>query len=140
MSLQSRSAVTLLFWIHHITAGSTAGSIICWELSSNGISQSSVAMKPAEENMSEYCRVGAAAAFDELVQSLQTKYIAVTYNNTYKSKSTSSQNKITLEQIRESLNRRGSTQIFEKPYRFFNAGKTEFDDHKELLFITMVWK
>ena len=99
-----------------------------------------VAMKPAEENMSEYCRAGAAAAFDELVQSLQTKYIAVTYNNTYKSKSTSSQNKITLEQIRESLNRRGSTQIFEKPYRFFNAGKTEFDDHKELLFITRVGK
>lgn len=97
-----------------------------------------VAMKPKEENMSIYCRGGAAAAFDELVHSLQAKYIVVTYNNTYKSKSTSSQNKITLEQIEQSLNKRGSTKVFDKPYRFFNAGKTEFDDHKEYLFITRV--
>ncbi len=97
-----------------------------------------VAMKPKEENMSDYCRVGAAAAFDELVQSLRAKYIVVTYNNTYKSKSTSSQNKITLEQIEQSLSKRGSTKVFDKSYRFFNAGKTEFDDHKEYLFITRV--
>ena len=95
-------------------------------------------MKPEEENMSDYCRAGAAAAFDELVQSLRAKYIVVTYNNTYKSKSTSSQNKITLGQIEQSLNKRGSTKVFDKSYRFFNAGKTEFADHKEYLFITRV--
>lgn len=99
-----------------------------------------VAMKPKEENMSEYCRAGAVTAFDDLVQSLQAKYIVVTYNNTYKSKSTSSQNKITLEQIEQSLNKRGSTKVFDRSYRYFNAGKTEFDNHKEYLFITRVEK
>lgn len=99
-----------------------------------------VAMKPKEENMSDYCKATATSAFYELVQSLHAKYIVVTYNNTYKSKSSSSQNKITLEQIEESLKKRGSTKVFDKSYRFFNAGKTEFDDHKEYLFITRVEK
>lgn len=97
-----------------------------------------VAMKPKEENMSNYCKAAAAETFDDLVQNLQAKYIVVTYNNTYNSKSTSSQNKITLEQIEEILNKRGSTKVFDKPYKFFNAGKTEFDDHKEYLFVTRV--
>lgn len=97
-----------------------------------------VAMKPKEENMSDYCKVCATSAFDDLVQSLHAKYIVVTYNNTYKSKSSSSKNKISLEQIEESLGKRGKTKVFNQPYRFFNAGKTDFDDHKEYLFITRV--
>ena len=96
------------------------------------------AMKPPEENMSEYCRNAAPKAFRDLVEHLNVKYIVVTYNNTYHSKSTSSQNKITLEEIREILETRGRTLIFEKAHPCFNAGKTEFSDHKEFLFITEV--
>ena len=58
--------------------------------------------------------------------------------NTYKSKSSSSQNKIRLEQIKEVLDKCGNTLIFTHSYNPFNAGKTEFDDHKEFLFITEV--
>lgn len=97
-----------------------------------------VALKPELQNMSEYCRSNAPKVFDDLVRSLSCKYIVVTYNNTYNSKSSSSRNKIKLEEILKSLNKRGETKIFESNYRFFNAGKTNFPNHKEYLFITEV--
>ncbi|WP_276414728.1 DNA adenine methylase, partial [Lactococcus garvieae] len=97
-----------------------------------------VAMKPKAENMSEYSRSTAPQVFEDLIMNLNTKYIVVTYNNTYKSKSSSSKNKITHEQILESLNKRGKTQTFEKPFQFFNAGKTDLKEHKEFVFITEV--
>lgn len=96
------------------------------------------AMKPPEENMSDYCRNSAPAAFSDLISKIQAKYIVVTYNNTYDSKSSSSRNKITLEQIKEILENKGKTTIYEKPYHRFNAGKTDAADHKEIVFITKV--
>ena len=95
-------------------------------------------MKPPEENMSDYCRNSAPEVFGELIESLNVRYIVVTYNNTYDSKSSSSRNKITLEQIREILEKKGKTQVFETGYHRFNAGKTDSTDHKELVFITEV--
>lgn len=97
-----------------------------------------VAMKPAPENMSDYCSGRAAQAMRDLVTHLNTRYIAVSYNNTYKSKSSSSENKIRLEELTEILMSVGRTQVFEHDYRAFNAGKTDFKDHKEFLFITHV--
>ncbi len=97
-----------------------------------------VALKPVADNMSVYCTVGAKNAFKDLVDNLDVKYFAVSYNNTYNSKSHSSENKIKLEEIEYILNQRGKTKVFECSHRFFNTGKTEFDDHKELLFITKV--
>lgn len=97
-----------------------------------------VARKPAEENMSDYCRVKALSAFTDLVENIDARYIVVSYNNTYKSKSSSSENKIKLEQIENVLNRCGTTKVFTHKYQAFNAGKTKFDDHKEYLFITTI--
>jgi len=97
-----------------------------------------VALKPKPENMSVYCTVGAKDAFKDLVKNLDVKYLAVSYNNTYNSKSNSSENKIKLEQIEAILNKRGETKVFECSHKYFNTGKTEFNDHKELLFITKV--
>lgn len=96
------------------------------------------AMKPPEENMSDYCRNSAPRAFEDLVENLKTKYIVVTYNNTYDSKSSSSRNKITLEQIQTILEKKGKTKIFETSYHRFNAGKTDATNHKEIVFITKV--
>ena len=98
------------------------------------------ALKPPSENMSDYCRSSAPKVFADLIENIDVKYIVVTYNNTYHSKSSSSMNKITLEQIREILEKKGSTEIFEKKHPCFNAGKTDFDDHKEFVFITKVGK
>ena len=97
-----------------------------------------VAMKPKIQNMSAYCTSSAPTAFRDLIQSLDVKYIAVSYNNTYESKSGSSKNKITLEQIKYILEERGDTIVYDCAHRCFNTGKTEFADHKELLFITEV--
>lgn len=98
------------------------------------------ALKPKEENMSEYCKTSAPKAFKDLIDSLNVKYVVVTYNNTYNSKSSSSKNKITLEEIKSILDEKGETKVFDKPYKFFNAGKTELKNHKEYVFITKVEK
>lgn len=97
-----------------------------------------VAMKPPLENISDYSKTAAVEAFDDLITNLDVNYIVVTYNNTYKSKSSSSKNKITHEQIIDSLSKVGKTRQFEKPFQFFNTGKTELKDHKEFVFITEV--
>lgn len=96
------------------------------------------ALKPQAENMSEYCRNSAPEVFADLIKNIDVKYIVVTYNNTYNSKSSSSKNKITLEEIQDILSSKGQTTIYEKKHQCFNAGKTEFDDHKEFVFITKV--
>lgn len=96
------------------------------------------ALKPQAENMSEYCRNSAPEVFADLIKNIHVKYIVVTYNNTYNSKSSSSKNKITLEEIQDILSSKGQTTIYEKKHQCFNAGKTEFDDHKEFVFITKV--
>ena len=96
------------------------------------------AMKPQEENMSDYCRSSAVSAFTDLVAHLNTKYIVVSYNNTYNSKSSSSENKITLEQIVDALRKCGTTMVYAHNYKAFDSGKTEMDDHQEYLFITEV--
>lgn len=98
------------------------------------------ALKPKEENMSEYCKTSAPNAFKDLIDNLNVKYVVVTYNNTYNSKSSSSKNKITLEEIKSILDEKGETKVFDKPYKFFNAGKTELKNHKEYVFITKVKK
>jgi adenine-specific DNA-methyltransferase len=88
--------------------------------------------------MSDYCRVSAKARFAELVSDIKAKYLVVSYNNTYTSKSHSSQNKITHEEIKCILAKKGKTKVFEKSYRHFNSGKTDFINHKEYIFVTHV--
>lgn len=97
-----------------------------------------VALKPEPENMSVYCTVRAKDAFQELINNLNCKYIVVSYNNTYNSKSNSSENKIKLEELQSILENRGATRVFECDHKYFNTGKTDFKDHKELLFITTI--
>ena len=97
-----------------------------------------VALKPEPENMSDYCRVNAKHKLAELVNDIDAKYLIVSYNNTYDSKSNSSKNKITLKEIEEILNTKGTTKLFEKEHKHFNAGNTDFNNHREYLFLTKV--
>ena len=95
-----------------------------------------VALKPEPENMSDYCRANAKERFADLVNDINAKYFVVSYNNTYDSKSNSSQNKITLQDIKDILGKKGNTKVFEKNHQHFNAGNTDFNNHKEYLFVT----
>ncbi|MEA1995204.1 MAG: DNA repair protein RadC [Campylobacterota bacterium] len=97
-----------------------------------------VALKPDPENMSDYCKSNAKNRLAELVRDIDARYLVVSYNNTYDSKSNSSRNKITLQEIEKILQRKGKTKVFEKDYRHFNAGNTNFNNHKEYLFVTKV--
>lgn len=96
------------------------------------------ALKPVPHKISKYCQSTALKIFEDLINKLNVKYIVVSYNNTYNSKSSSSKNKISLEEIKDVLQKRGSTKVFTHKHPYFNAGKTDFPDHQELLFITKV--
>lgn len=74
--------------------------------------------------MSDYRRNAALAAFTDLVSHIKSRYLVVSYNNTYHSKSSSSENKIKLEQLEEVLNKCGNTQVFNHEFKAFNSGKT----------------
>lgn len=99
-----------------------------------------VALKPTPENISDYCKTAAPASLKDLVDNLDAKFILISYNNTYKSKSSSSQNKISLEEIEEIARSKGPIKILEMPHKHFNAGNTAFDDHREYLFTIEVKK
>ncbi len=99
---------------------------------------SGVALKPPLENLSDYCTVSAPEAFSDLISNIDAKLILVSYNNTYASKSSSSKNKITIEQIRNTLMKKGKTRIQEVEHKYFSAGKTDFKNHLEYIFVTEV--
>lgn len=99
-----------------------------------------MALKPKPENMSEYCKTSAKSTFENLINNINGKYLVVSYNNTYNSKSKSSENKISLEEIENILKKVGKTKIFEQKHKEFNTGKTDFNDHREILFITRINK
>lgn len=91
------------------------------------------------ELKSGYCRAKTAKVlFKQLIEDLNCKLIVVSYNNTYNAKSTSSNNTIQGEDIVEILSCKGKVTIKEKDYKCFNAGKTDFSGHKELLYICEV--
>ena len=98
------------------------------------------ALKPKGRHLSDYCRSKAPDVFADLISKLNCRYIVVSYNNTYESKSGSSRNKITLAQIEQTLQSRGEVKVFSKAHQYFNAGKTDFPDHKEMLFIVRITK
>ncbi len=97
-----------------------------------------VALKPKSENSSDYCKTKAPVVFADLIGKLQTKYIAVSYNNTYNPKSSSSKNKIELDEIKNILRKKGTTKTHKISHKYFNSGKTNFDNHMEYLFITKI--
>lgn len=97
-----------------------------------------IALKPKTENMSEYCRSNAQKELSDLIEHLDCKQIILTYNNTYSSKSSSSMNKISFDAIINILQKKGNIKIIEKKYNYFNAGKTDFNNHKECLFVVEV--
>jgi adenine-specific DNA-methyltransferase len=99
-----------------------------------------VAMKPEATEMSEYSKSKAKIAFKDLIENIDSKFLVVSYNNTYSSKSRSSENKMTLIEITDILKTKGKMSVLSKKHMAFNAGKTNFLDHKEYLFIVEVGK
>lgn len=87
---------------------------------------------------SDYSKSKAPIVFKKLIDTLDTKLIVVSYNNTYNAKSGASNNKISEKQLLDILKSRGKVTRHEIKYKAFNAGKTCFDNHKEYLYICEV--
>lgn len=87
---------------------------------------------------SDYSKAKAPIVFEDLIKNLKTKLIIVSYNNTYNAKSGASNNKISEEQLYNILLAKGKVTKIEIDYKFFNAGKTDFNNHKEYLYVCEV--
>lgn len=97
------------------------------------------AVKMDRRNLkSQYSTKNAAIVFETLINSLKTKYIIVSYNDTGKFASGRSASKMTDEDILKILKRRGKVKVYRKEYSAFNSGKTNRNKVYERLFICKV--
>lgn len=87
---------------------------------------------------SKYCTVKAPQAFNDLISNINSKYILVSYNNMAQKGVGRSNAKISNEEIIEILSKRGEVKVFHTDYNTYNTGKTEIDDHQELLYLCTV--
>lgn len=87
---------------------------------------------------SDYSKSKAPLVFKNLIDSLDAKLIVVSYNNTYNARSGASNNKISEEQLLDILKTKGKVTRHEIKYKAFNTGKTNFDNHKEYLYVCEV--
>lgn len=100
-----------------------------------------ISMKFKRDNLkSGYSKSKAPKLMQDLVDNANCKLIIVSYNNTYNAKSGASNNKISEEEMICILNKKGKTSVIEIDYKSFNAGKTDFDNHKEILYVCEVGK
>lgn len=87
---------------------------------------------------SKYSTQKAPIIFEDLIQNIDTRYILVSYNNMAQKGCGRSNAKISNEEILQSLQKRGSVQVFYRPFKVFTAGKTAIQDHQELLYLCKV--
>lgn len=98
-----------------------------------------VAKKMDRGNLkSKFNSKSAGAAFEDLVQNLDARYILVSYNNTGEKGNARSNAKISDGEIINSLSKRGKVSVFEKDFSAFTTGKTNLENHKERVFLCEV--
>lgn len=90
------------------------------------------------EKSSDYTKVRAPQAFDDLIQNIKARYILVSYNNMAKKGNSRSNAKISNEEIIASLEKRGRVTIFDIDFNPFTTGKSKIGGHKELLYFCEV--
>lgn len=100
-----------------------------------------ISMKFKRDNLkSGYSKSKAPKLMQDLVNNAKCKLMIVSYNNTYNAKSGASNNKISEEEMMNILGKKGKTTAIEIDYKSFNAGKTNFENHKEILYVCEVGK
>ena len=87
---------------------------------------------------SKYCSKDAVIEFRDLITKLNTKHIIVSYNNTENTKHGRSNAKISFDQIKNILMKKGKTEINQIDFKAFTTGKSKTDNHKEILFYCKV--
>ncbi len=87
---------------------------------------------------SKYCSKDAVLEFQDLITKLNTKHIIVSYNNTENTKHGRSNAKISFNQIKNILMKKGKTEINQIDFKAFTTGKSKTANHKEILFYCRV--
>ena len=84
---------------------------------------------------SKYCTREATEALSDLINSVNCKYIALSYNNMAKKGNDRSNARIADEDILEILSNKGNVKIYSEKYKAFTTGKSHISDNEERLFI-----
>lgn len=87
---------------------------------------------------SKYNMKSAGVAFGDLIDSIEAKYILVSYNDMGASGNARSQSRISDHEILSALKRRGEVRIFETDFKQFTTGKSSKGDLKERIFLCKV--
>lgn len=98
-----------------------------------------VARKMDRSNLkSDYCTSKATAAFEDLIQHCDAKYILFSYNNMANKGNARSNARISDEDIFRILNAKGDVEVFSAKYKPFTAGKSDIRGNEERLFLCKV--
>jgi adenine-specific DNA methylase len=87
---------------------------------------------------SQYSKVDAPNALDDLIQNARCRYIMLSYNNTAKKGDARSHAKISDEQIKKSLSKRGEVKVFEEDFKIFSAKRNTKNTTTERIYFTKV--
>jgi adenine-specific DNA-methyltransferase len=87
---------------------------------------------------SSYCTNKAPKVFEDLIKTIKSKFIVVSYNNTEKKGDGRSHAKISQEDLIRILKNKGALKIFKQKHPQFNAGKTNVENHQEFLYVCKV--
>ena len=108
-------------------------NIACWQKPELiGITKK---MRDRAHLRSLYCTKKAPAIFEDLIESINARYIVTSYNNMGSKGSRTANAKISEEEIVGCLEAKGEVKVFSKDYKHFSAGRGIISDHKELLYI-----
>lgn len=91
-----------------------------------------------DELKSGYSRSAAPSLFKDLILTLNCRVIVVSYSNTYNASSSASNNRIKEEDIISTLSIRGKVKKIQIDHKCFNAGKTDFKNHQEYIFVCKI--
>lgn len=88
---------------------------------------------------SDYSKSSAPMVMQKLCHDIRnTRKIIVSYNNTYKAQSVASNNKISIEEMKNIFSNNRNLKINEIAHQSFNSGKTDFKNHIEYLYISEI--
>lgn len=89
---------------------------------------------------SDYCTKKATVAFEELIDSINSKYIILSYNNMAEKGNDRSNAKISDEDIMRILQKKGKVKVFTEDYKVFSTGKSDIKDNQERLFLCVCYE
>ena len=87
---------------------------------------------------SKYCSKDAVVELKDLITKINAKHIIFSYNNTGNSMDGRSNAKISFNQIKNILIKKGKTEINQIKFKAFTTGKSKTENHKEILFYCRV--